>query len=256
MLVGLPLLILGAIFVQAPPHIRIDPSATASSQGASLSDPDQPASRPDAAAPYNGNFGAMPPVRQSIPREAFTTAPLRAPLSEHHPANDLSELQVSLKTFGLLSDPASGILDKATRKSFRMLAMVSGMPANDPASARAALRTSEQRAERMLWILGTFPFGKTLPSWLLASLEPSDANSLSQAFNLHADTLQHTFSVPLKASGLIVRAQLFPDDRTPRCYAFSALFERGPLQHHVISRACRDAANKWAMAAQDHPALP
>lgn len=205
----------------------------------------QPETQP---APYNGNFAITTPVPPSIPATAFVAPKLRLRI-ENKASEDLRALQARLRTFGLSTAAPSGQLDEPTRKSLNLVAIITGMDAHDATAADAALQHAETRAADMLWLLGIFPFGDRLPSWLLASLDAGDVDTLSNAFTRHADSGQSIFSVPLKAHGLIVHARLFPSSDT-RCFDFSALFERGTLQHHVISRACRDSAARWAMAAR------
>lgn len=192
----------------------------------------------------------------SIPATAFVTPKLRLQI-QSEASDALRTLQARLRTFGLLSAEPNGHLDDATRKGLGLVGLITGVDAHDAASGDAALQRAETRATEMLWLLGVFPFGDRLPSWLLASLDPADVQTLSDAYARHADNGKSIFSVPLKAHGLIVRARLFPaapNAAGNRCHDFSALFERGPLQHHVISRACRDDAAGWAMAAHEDKA--
>jgi hypothetical protein len=217
--------------------------------------PAQPSAHPTTPAPYNGNFAILPAAPQSIPNDAFSRAALTAPVE---PAADdrTRSLQEDLKRFGLYGGAINGLLDAPTRKSLRVITDITGMQAGDADAASRAMRAAEERAEGNLWMLGVFPFGSSLPSWLLASLDTADAETLQQAFTRHFISGRKIFSVLLKAPGLIVRARLFPrqdSNEHTSCYAFSALFERGDLQHHVISRACRDGAAHWAMAAHDRP---
>lgn len=192
----------------------------------------------------------------SIPATAFVAPKLRLQI-ESEASETLRTLQARLRTFGLLSAEPTGHLDDATRKSLGLVDLITGVDAHDAATGNAALQRAETRAAEMLWLLGVFPFGDRLPSWLLASLDADDVQTLSDAYARHADSGQSIFSVPLKAHGLIVRARLFPGTSNTagnRCYDFSALFERGPLQHHVISRACREGTAGWAMAAHEDKA--
>jgi hypothetical protein len=234
----------GALFVHSPepPIAEPQPSIPAVPYP-------QPEPQP---APYNGNFAITTPVPPSIPATAFVAPKLRLQI-ESKASEGLRALQARLRTFGLLSAAPNGQLDDATRKGLNLVGVITGMDAHDVAAADAALKQAETRAADMFWLLGVFPFGDRLPSWLLASLDAADIETLSNAFTRHADSGQTIFSVPLKVHGLIVHARLFPAAPSAtgdRCFDFSALFERGSLQHHVISRACRDNAARWAMAAR------
>lgn len=201
-------------------------------------------------APYNGNFGAAPAVQDNFGTDAFNDAPRRSDGDYGPFGSDISGLQTALKKFGLLREPANGKLDEATRAALRTLALITGMPTASTASANAALNTAEDRAARMLWILNVFPFGTSLPSWLLASLDNSDISRITRAFNTRAAHGTPVFSVRTPA-GLVVHGRLVPDDTDQNCFGYSALFERGSLQHHVISRACRISADQWATAERN-----
>jgi hypothetical protein len=262
-LVALPVLFIAAAFLHTPQPPTPNPVSQFAVEPVPLSaaHPKPPARPAEAAAtdrsppaPYNGNFAANT-IADKIPPQAFNSA-RRIKQLDTAASDDIRALQQGLKAFGLFTDPLTGVLDRPTQKSLRLLTVLTGMPATDAQTGTAALTSAQTRADHMLWILGLFPFGNSLPSWLLASLDTDDAGTLFAAFSLHADSGKPVFSVPLTAPGLIVRAHLFPDTpgnaTTLTCYGFSALFERGPFRHHVISRACRDPDTvHWAMAARE-----
>lgn len=250
---GVPVLIIAAIFIHTGPRPhRLPPAAPA------ITPPAPATTRPSpASTPYNGNFDASAPISVTIPNRAFVTSPLHAPIAESDNPGAIRKLQEDLKAFGLFPNAAiTGVIDRPTKTSLRQLAMLTRSPTGDVTAASAALRSAQEHAEQMLWILGDFPFGKTLPSWLLASLDARDPDTLASAFSLHANDSPAIFSVELAAPAFIVRGRLFPDTASStqgrQCYGFSALFERPPLQHHVISRACRERdGGHWSMAAHN-----
>lgn len=206
-----------------------------------------------APAPYNGNFAILPELPTDIPRTAFATTNFNLS-AKPATSSGVRSLQIALQRFGIYKGAPTGTLDAVTKASLRLVSSITGTPADTVESGQQALQSAQSRAEENLWMLGVFPLGKTLPSWLLASLDTDDLQTLQDAFSKNLDADGGIFTVRLKTRRLIVHARLFPASTTyapPGCRAFSALFELDTLQHHVIARACRGSDAHWAMETHE-----
>lgn len=253
-------LVAGALFyqrgVEAPPqqhHAEIaataehqtPPSAQVAPERAE--NPAKPLQRPDAAIPQppSPERPASWPSFIGNPELLVTTPPPEGPMPAS--AKDIQNLQNGLKAFGLMDEPTSGSFDAPTQAALRKLSILAGRNLPDAATAIAALKEAEARVAASFWALAGFPFGKTVPSWLLASLDTSDDDRIQRAFTSH-QRAGNAFQVSLTARGLSMRGQVQPKVawRPNGCSTFSAVFERPPFLHRVAGSACRDKADgRW-----------
>ncbi len=180
----------------------------------------------------------------------FNDAARAAPNDEF---TDVRGLQQRLRAFGIFQDPASGSVDKATRKAFTVLASLSGQTVSDVRTAITALEVANSKAEGMLPYVGRFPLADEVPSWLLASLNENDLNAIGDKFNSVLDTAPGPFSLALTDPALELHGQLLADPERAAtsltCVGFTLLFAKGSLRHRVISRACRNPSSwSWRLA--------
>lgn len=208
---------------------------------------------PPSAAPAPVPAPAPAPAKPKTPAPKAEKAKRPPPPATPPPPAAVSNpsivaLQQGLKQLGLFDDAPNGTIDKQTNVSLFFLGQITGRTIETEDDGMAAIRAAENRAASMLWVLGKFPFGHSLPGWLLASLTPRDPQTLTNAFNDNAASRTHVFKVDLQANLLTVHGRLIPT-AAPHCYDFTALFDRLIKQHHVISRACRNSDGQWTMAA-------